>query len=215
MPELELEPESHVYRLDGMIIPGCTQVLTAMGATPGFNWLSPEQLDFYRSRGHAVHRAIELAIKGTLDKRTIADEINPYLIGWDRFCNDHEVDVIEYKGETAPFVEKPLYHPVYRYGVTPDVVANVDKRFGVIEIKATSAHCPATGIQTAAQLLAVSWEMTRKSGTKGGQRLGLRLLQEEPYYDMKVYTERSDEAVWLSMLNTFNWLKSHKLLKER
>lgn len=211
LPELELD-ENHIYRLDGMQIPGCTSVLAAMGATPGFNFLTPDELEFYRSRGHAVHRAIELAVKGTLDKRTIVSEVNPYLIGWDRFCDDHNVDVIEYKGETGdPFVEKPLHHPVFRYGVTPDVVGNVDGKFGVIEIKATSAHAPATGLQLAAQLLAVKHEM---GGNFGDMRMGLRLLQDEPYYDLRHYTDKSDQSVWLSLLSGYNWLKANKLLKE-
>jgi hypothetical protein len=209
LPELELD-ENHIYRLDGVQIPGCTAILAAMGATPGFLWLSPSDLEFYRSRGHAIHRAIELAIKGELDKRTISDEINPYLIGWDRFCEDHEVEVSDFDFSDEVFVEKPLYHTVYRYGVTPDVVAFVDKKFSVIELKATSAHAPATGLQLAAQALAV--RQTHKHAEI--QRIGLRLLPKEPYYDLKIYTERSDEAVFLSMLNTFNFLSKHKLLKE-
>lgn len=209
LPELELD-ENHVYRLDGVTIPGCTQVLAAMGCTPGFNWLTPDQLEFYRSRGHAVHKAVELAVKGTLDKRTIVAEVNPYLIGWDRFCEDHNVEVQEVAGEL--FIERQLYHPIFRYGVTPDVVAVVDGHDSVVEIKATSAHAPATGLQLAAQLLAV-----RQSGMKLPKdvaRIGLRLLPGEPYYDMRHYTERSDEAVWLSLLNSFNWLSKHKLVKE-
>lgn len=210
LPELELDDATHIYRLDGVQIPGCTAVLSAMGCTPGFNWLSPEQLAFYRSRGHAIHKAVELAVKGTLDKRTIVDEVNPYLIGWDRFCEDHKVDVWQTQHD-EPFVEIPLHHPVFRYGVTPDVVGSVDKRFGVIEIKATSAHAPATGLQLAAQLLAVEHEVGRGHGNL---RMGLRLLPSEPYYDLRYYTERSDESTWISLLNSFNWLSKHKLLKE-
>lgn len=208
LPELELD-ENHIYRLDGVQLPGCTAVLSAMGATPGFNFLTPDDLEFYRSRGHAVHRAVELAVKGTLDKRTIVAEVNPYLIGWDRFCEDHKVEVVEVDGE--PFVERQLYHSAYRYGVTPDVVAAVDGHDAVVEIKATSAHAPATGLQLSAQLLAVRQAVKLP---KDVARIGLRLMPKEPYYDMKHYTERSDEAVWLSMLNTFNWLQRNKLLKE-
>lgn len=209
MPELELEPESHRYTLDGVTIPGCTSVLAAMGATPGFNFLTPDELEFYRSRGHAVHRAIELAVKGTLDKRTIVSEVNPYLIGWDRFCEDHKVEVID---DGEPFVERQLYHSIYRYGVTPDVLAVVDGQDAVVEIKATSAHAPATGLQLSAQLLAI--RQVVPALPKHVARVGLRLLQQEPYYDLKHYTERSDEAVFLSMLNTFNWLTKHKLIRE-
>lgn len=211
LPELELDEDSHRYTLDGVTIPGCTSVLSAMGATPGFNWLTLQQLDFYRSRGKAVHKAVELAVCGTLDHRTIADEIKPYLIGWDRFSNDHKVNVLILNDGHGPFVERPLHHSVFRYGVTPDVVAKVDGASGVIEIKATSAHAPATGLQLAAQLLAAR----EKIPGLGPMRLGLRLLPKEPFYDMRYYTERSDEAVFLSLLNSYNWLAKHKLLKER
>jgi len=209
LPELELD-QNHIYRLDGVQIPGCTAVLSAMGCTPGFNWLTPEQLEFYRSRGHAIHKAVELAVCGTLDKRTIAAEINPYLIGWDRFCEDHKVEVMEVDGE--PFVERQLYHPAFRYGVTPDVVATVDGHSAMVEIKATSAHAPATGLQLAAQLLATRYEIL--SLPKVVLRIGLRLLPDEPYYDLRYYNERSDESVWLSLLNSYSWLAQHKLLKE-
>lgn len=214
MPELELEPESHRYTLDGVQIPGCTQVLAAMGATPGFNFLTAEQLEFYRSRGHAVHKAVELSIRGELDKRTLdKKEVRPYLIGWERFCNDHKVDVWDF--EEAPFVERPLHHPYLRYGVTPDIVAYLDGPETMIEIKATSAHAPATGLQLAAQAMAVHGVYRAKGiMLPDFDRVGLRLLREEPYYDLRYYTERSDGAVWLGALNLFNWLTKHKLLKQ-
>lgn len=209
MPELDLEPESHRYTLDGVVIPGCTQVLAAMGATPGFNFLSPEDLEFYRSRGHAVHSAVEYSIKGTLDRRTVVDEVAPYLEGWQRASEELKIEVLDLDGE--PFIEKPLSHPVFRYGVKPDVVGRIGRQTGMIEIKATSVHGPATGIQLAAQLIAVRNAMPGI----GSMRLGLRLLPKPPYYEFKYYTERSDEAVWLSFLNGFNWLTKHKLLRER
>lgn len=208
MPELELDVDSHRYTLDGVTIPGCTQVLTAMGATPGFNFLSPEDLEFYRSRGHAVHSAVEFAVKGTLDHRTLVEEVRPYLIGWEQAVKDHGIEVLEIDGE--PFVEKPLSHPLFRYGVKPDVIARIGRESGPIEIKATSAHAPATGLQLAAQLLAVRQVMPKI----GNMRIGLRLLPKPPYYDLKHYTDKTDEAVWLSLLNGFNWLTRHKLLKE-
>jgi hypothetical protein len=179
-----------------------------MGATPSFNFLSPDQLEFYRSRGHAVAAGVEYSVKGTLDRRTLADEVKPYLIGWERAVNDHKIEPLQLNGQ--PFTEIPLCHPLFRYGVKPDVVARIDRNSGPIEIKATSAHAPATGIQLASQLIAVRYVMPEI----GDMRIGLRLLPTEPYYDLRYYTDKTDEAVWLSLLNSFNWLTKHKLLKE-
>jgi len=210
MPDLEFDITSHRYSLDGVQIPACTHVLAAMGATPGFQWLSPDELEFYRSRGHAVHSAVEYAIKGVLDRRTVAQEVKGYLIGWERAVNDLGIEVVTYQGE--PFVEVHLCSRVFGYGVTPDVVARtaITRDTGVIEIKATSVHAPATGIQLAAQLRAVREVMPEIGQT----RIGLRLLQQEPYYDFKLYQERGDDATWVGLLNSYKWLKAHKLLKE-
>lgn len=210
MPELELDIDSHRYTLDGVTIPGCTSVLAAMGATPGFNFLSPSDLEFYRSRGHAVHSAVEYSVKGTLDRRTLVEEVRPYLKGWERAVNDLGIEPLKFRGE--PFVEVPLCHPLYRYGVKPDVVAFVGMfgDSGPIEVKATSAHAPATGIQLGSQLIAVRNVMP----DIGKLRLGLRLLPVEPFYDYRIYNDPADEAIWLSLLNSFNWLTKHKLLKE-
>jgi len=106
VPELEFDITAHRYSLDGVQIPACTHVLAAMGATPGFQWLSEADLEFYRSRGHAVHSAVEYSIKKVLDHRTVAQEIRSYLTGWERAVNDLGIEVLEY--QEAPFVEVPL-----------------------------------------------------------------------------------------------------------
>lgn len=210
MPDLELEPEEHIYRLGGVEIPGCTNVLTAVGAAPSFWFLTAEELQFYRDRGKAVHRAVELTIRGTLDRR-LPEWIKPYLIGWERFMNDYNVEVINVPGKglpSAPFVETPLHHGSLRYGVMPDVVAHVKRSANPrpIELKATSAHSAATQIQTAAQDLAVEDALGCKLD---GPRYACRLLPEEPYYDPMEYKERGDRSTWIGMLSTFNWLTRH------
>jgi hypothetical protein len=209
--EIELDDIEHRYRLNGCEVPGCTTILTAMGAVPGFNFLSAGDRKFYQSRGHAVHRATELTICNTIDRRTLSADTKPYLVGWEKFCKDYGVRVLEYNGR--PFVEIALGHPLYRYGVKPDVVAEVTrfKDSGVIELKATSAHAPATALQLASQLLAVRHVMP----SIGKLRLGLRLLPEAPYYDLKRYTDPSDEGVWLSLLNSYHWLAKNKLLSRK
>lgn len=206
--DLEFDVDAHRYTLKGAVIPSCTQILAAMGAAPGFNFLSQSDLEYYRSRGHAVHSAVEYSIKGTLDHRTVTAEVEPYLEGWKRAVKDLKIDVLEFEGK--PFVEEPLSHPAFRYGVKPDVVGRIGKATGPIEIKATSVHTPATGLQLAAQLLAVRYVMPKI----GDLRLGLRLLPKAPYYEFRYYTDPADEATWVSFVNAYNWLKNNKMMKE-
>jgi hypothetical protein len=205
--DIEFDEAEHAYFLEGVRVPALTHVLQKMSCVPGFWFLTPDDLAFYQSRGKAVHRTVELVLKGNLDRRTLSREIRPYLTGIDKFLSDYSVEVLDYRGE--PFVEQRLIHTAYRYGCTPDIVARIGKDSGVIEVKATSQHSPATSLQTAAQLIAVRQVVP----SIGRMRMGLRLLQEAPWYDLRHYNERSDESVWLSMLNAYNFLWQHKLLK--
>lgn len=201
---------SHVYRLDGAVIPGCTSVLKSLGCYAGLEYVSPEDLEWHGERGHAIARAVELSVRGTLDKRTLDKTVRPYTIGWERAQKELGITALTLNG--APFVEVPLCHPVMKYGVTPDVVAEVTafKDSGVVEIKATANQSPTTAIQTAAQLVAVRTVMPEI----GRLRAELLLLPKEPYYKFRVFDDRMDEVTWLSMLNTYRWLDSHKLLKQ-
>lgn len=207
-PELELDDLTHRYTLGGIEIPGCTAVLKAMGVTPNFSFMPPQELEYYSDRGTQTAKTLEMAIRGTLDRRSVVKdkEIGPRLIGWERFQNDYQAEVVMLNGE--PFVEKILCHPVYRYGVRPDVVIKIKNETGPLEWKATSAHSVATGIQLASQLIAIRHVMP----SVGKLRMGLRLFAKEPYYDVRRYQEASDEAVWQSCLNLFNWKRKHKLL---
>src|SRR5262245_40575013 len=101
--DVELDDLLHRYTLNGLVVPGCTTVLSKVGAIKGFGFLKKEDREYYQSRGHAAHRSVELAICGTLDRRTLTAEIKSYLIGWERFCEDYGVEVLKYKD--APFVE--------------------------------------------------------------------------------------------------------------
>lgn len=201
--------DNHVYRLDGRVIPGCTSVLKALGCYRGLEFISPQDREWHGERGKAIASAVELSARGTLDKRTLDKTVKPYMIGWERAQNDLGIRVLDFNG--APFVEVPLCHPVMKYGVKPDVIAWVEtwKDSGAVEIKATANDNPATGIQTAAQLIAVRAVMPEI----GRLRASLRLLTAEPFYRFKVYDNPMDETTWLSMLNTYRWLDAHKLLK--
>lgn len=202
--------DDHVYRLNGSIIPGCTSILKGLGCYAGLRFLSEEDREWHGERGRAIATMVELSVNRTLDKRTLDHIVKPYLPGWKRAQNDLGITVLELNGK--PFAEVPLCHPVLKFGVKPDLVAHVKafKDSGPIEIKATASHSPATAIQTAAQMVAVRYVMPKI----GKLRVGLRLMPKEPYYDFRVYNDPMDEATWISMLHTFNWLTKHNLLRQ-
>lgn len=210
MPEFDFQlDDDHVYRLNGSVIAGCTSVLKGLGCYAGLNFISEADREWHGERGRAIAMMVELSVRGTLDKRTLDSTIKPYLTGWERAQNDLDITVLQLNGE--PFVEIPLCHPTYRYGVKPDLVAHVAafKDSGPVEIKGTANHSVVTGVQTAAQLIAVRHAMPEI----GKLRAGLRLIPKEPYYDFRIYNDPMDEVIWISMLNTYRWMDSHKLLR--
>lgn len=210
VPDFDFQlDDNHVYRLNGAVISGCTEVLKGLGCYAGLRFLSEADREWHGNRGRAIAMMVELSVRGVLDKRTLDSTVRPYLIGWERAQNDLGICVLKLDGE--PFVEKPLCHPTYRYGVKPDLVAHVAafKDSGPVEIKATANHSAVTAIQTAAQLIAVRYAMPEIGKLRGG----LRLMPKEPYYDFRIYNDPMDEVTWISMLNTYRWMDKYKLLR--
>lgn len=208
MANLTLD-ENHVYRLDGQIIPGCTSVLKAFGFYRFLEFLPEDEREWHGDRGRAIAKAVELSLRGTLDRRTLDKTVRRYMPGWEKAAKELGITVLMLDGE--PFVERKLHHPIHRYGVTPDMVVRIQalRDSGPVEIKATANNSIATPIQTACQLLAVRTVMPEI----GKLRASLRLLPEAPYYDLKVYQDPMDEVHWISLLNTYRLLTKHKLLR--
>lgn len=202
--DIELDDFNHIYTLGGIQVPGCTSVLAAMGASKGFGFLTPAEREFYQSRGHAGHKAIELLIRGELDRRTVVNEIKGYLKSWEIGVKEYEIEPLVVDGQ--PFVERILCHQTFRYGVKPDVGALVRGVPSLIELKLTSAHAPATEIQLACQFLAAK-PLIPDLKNKYAFRL---IPNERP--DVRKYSDPSAEGVWLSLLNGYNWRAKNKLL---
>lgn len=79
-PRFELDEQSHIYKLDGRIIPSVTQILKAEGFIDG---------DFHNTvatdRGTKVHQAIQYFTEGDLDESSVDEEIAGYLEAWKSF----------------------------------------------------------------------------------------------------------------------------------
>lgn len=204
--DIELDDIEHRYTLGGIEVPGCTHVLQAMGAISGFGFLTEDERAYYQSRGHSGHKAVELLIRGELDRRTLPGIIKGYLKSWEIGVGEYGVEPIIVNGE--PFVEQTLAHSVFRYGVRPDLAAKVKRVPSIVELKLTSAHNAATALQTASQLLAA-----RQKIPDLRDRYAFRLIPNEKP-DVKRYSDPTDEGVWLSMLNSYAWLKKHNRLRK-
>jgi len=105
---LTLDPETHVYKLEGKPIISVTQVLSAEGfarSDYGDEW--------YAERGTAVHEAIALHLKHELDEESVAPEIKPFV--------DQAVEVIGAMEIKPHLIEHSMFDPTYRYAGTLDL----------------------------------------------------------------------------------------------
>lgn len=195
MPKLEFDQENHIYRLDDKIIPSYSQIAKDLGLID-YSRVRQEDLDWKAKVGKAVHTAIFLHNTGELDMDSLDPVVNSYFKSWLMFVELYKPTIL------TQYSEKPICSVKWRYGVTPDIIAEI-KYLTDLEIKTVTSMNPVTALQTEAQTIAI--EETYKLKIK--QRWGLQLIPNA-MPKLEVYTDTSDFSAWLSCVNTWH-------LKER
>ena len=92
------DEETHLYRIDGLIVPSVTQVLEDNGFAD-FSRVSPQILERARVFGEAYHKATEYRDKGILDEATVSTPLVSLLKAWKKFLADYRVEIlaVEYR----------------------------------------------------------------------------------------------------------------------
>ena len=137
-PAFTYSSADHIYRLDGALIPGLSQVLVAQG------------LRHHRGDEAAMARGREVHRLTALDDMEASDglpmEYVGYVGAWAKARKDLDLTLLH--------IEEPIASLQHRYGCTPDRVARVRGEYhAVVELK-TGSPDPADGIQLAAQAIA-------------------------------------------------------------
>ena len=134
---IEFEPQTHTYRVAGVVVPSVTQILDAAGDVSSFC-----RDELAAERGSRVHEACALLATGKLDWSTVDSRIMGYVLSYQSFLG--MVSKWELQG-----VERRVYSP-YGYAGTYDV----DFDAALIDIK-TGAPVKWHELQTAAYAKAV------------------------------------------------------------
>lgn len=153
-PILESEidcDKDHKYTISGVKAPGVTSVLTQTRIS---DYPDTVTMLMARDRGSAVHKAIELYEKGTLDEASLTDQnqlaafnISGYLDGYKRFRDEQIAKIIRYEMRVA--------HSIFRYcGTLDQVSVTLDGRVVVWDWK-TGALPFWVELQTSAYLEAL------------------------------------------------------------
>lgn len=180
----DFDPEEHIYRVDGRIVPSVTEILAGVGLsdnTKAGAWeIDPDVLANAADRGTMVHLAIELDCTGELDEDTVDDEIWPYLEAWRQFVDD--------TGFLPVANELRFYHPRLDYCGTADMIGYMGDQLTVLDLKTGSIGLkPWHKYQLAAYAAAIT-----KEGDTWPHRMMLHLrpeLKRKRYREYNFSTE--------------------------
>lgn len=190
--KLEFNEELHEYRVDGLLIPSVTQIISEAGLS-NVNLDDPAVIQAGQF-GTAAHKVVELHDRGTLDIATVDDALRPYLEGWYKFRKESGIEILE--------IEKRLFHPAHWFSGTIDRVVRWHDKIVILDIK-TSVKFPATvGLQTAAYM--ALYNADGKGRAKATQRCVV-LLKPDSTYLMEKYNNKMDFNIFLSALQLLQW----------
>ncbi|HSS56265.1 MAG TPA: hypothetical protein VLK79_16585 [Gaiellales bacterium] len=199
---LDFEPESHTYRVDGLVVPSVTQLLDDAGLTPDYKFISRQVLAHARARGIHVDACCDLLDEGDLDWASVHPEAVPYVEAWACFCADY--------GYEPAAGQVPLYHPQYGYAGTADSIGTLNGSWVVVERKATTKMAATYGLQTAGYAQPGLWVAPRGGGRlepvnwHAPARLGVQLKRDGSYVVVP-YEDSEDLAAFLGVVALYRW----------
>lgn len=149
---LTFEPVSHIYTLDGIVVPSVTGVLKASGLV-NFDGIPPSILEAARTRGTAVHQAIHYYNEHDLDVLAFGREFPHYagyLQSWIRLMESGRLETV--------LCEHRVASRDYQLAGTIDWLGRFDGRATLIDFATGDPEDAAKDLQTAAYLhLAREW----------------------------------------------------------
>ncbi len=187
-PTLTFDAEKHEYRIDGERVPSVTQVLQGAGLIDT-RWFTEET----RQRGSCVAQATQFYDEGTLDYDALDDELKPYVMAWERFLVENEVEI--------EHVELRVCSPTRRFAGTLDREILLKKSRWILDIK-TGAKPAWHGLQTAGYASCrVGWY----------RRAGI-ILRDDGSYRFIEHSDLNDREVFYAGLNLYHWKAKKGLL---
>lgn len=188
---LTFDEPSHTYRLDGRVVPSVTQILKRVYPNV-YSSIPPTVLDRKARLGTAVHRTIELWIKGVLDEASVHAEVRPYLdsfLGW--------WDGVRVVGCQ---VEKQLYSQA-GYAMTRDFFGEIDGQAWLIDWKITATRVPTHDLQITGY----------NHGADRADVCGCLYLMNDGSQAQFVKTDTARRLPdWLATLRVFNLMETMK-----
>jgi hypothetical protein len=169
------EPKSHVYTVDGEVLPSVTDILRPL-SDEFYGGIPLATLAAAAERGRRADLACQLIDEDDLDDASVEDDIAPRVIAYRKFLAE--------TGAVAFETARSRYHPEHRYAGTLDVVLRFPHR-GVLAL--VDRKCVATIIATVYPQLAAYDELRRREQQQNPEilpcdELGVLQLRDDGTY---------------------------------
>ncbi len=193
MNGLELDLIDHVYRFDGVIVPGMSEITTALGIVDRSYFT-----EYGRERGSAVHQALEYHMTGGVDWSSVEERIKGYVESAILFLADAKV-----KPGPGTHVERPLFHPLLRCAGTPDLVCEAFGEPCVPDWKSGGIG-PAAGLVTAGyeSMARIAYPLPGKGAVR--RRMAVQLHENGTLATKRDLNDGFDYAYFQSAVTLYN-----------
>lgn len=184
--KLSFDADSHTYTANGKDVPSVTGILKAIGLAKDYSGLD----SFYRDRGTAVAKAIELFLREALDEKSLDPVIVPYFDGFRRYWDKHSAN--------PTHIEEPRLNEHYWYAGTPDLIT-ANK---VIDWKCSKDHDSIAELQGEGYKLFVPYVIP------------FDVVQFPGDGSFKIFEYGDKSDTWPSVMKCFEWWrKAHPRTK--
>lgn len=186
----------HAYTLDGSPVPGVSTILKAV-STGAYAGVDPEVMARAAALGTAVHKVIELDVRGVLDEDTLDPQLVPYLVQWRQF--------LQQSGFQPLVSEHRVASRRYGFAGTLDLFGILNGRKALIDAKRVAQVMPATGPQTAGYETALrEWSTELVGFDDPVDRYALQLVPSGTWR-LHPLKDRTDARTFLAALTVHNF----------
>lgn len=200
---LTFDPDAHVYRWEGRVVPNVTRIIASL---TDYSGIPPAVLERARLEGQHVHHMADLHFKGDLDAETLPE-----------WMKGHHVALLRFEAECGFECwesESRVYHRALGYAGTLDQAGRLkllktSKRPAVIDVKRSFYAGPAIGLQTVAY--AEGWNSEFKKDQLH-ERYALQLKPDGSYRLLRYDDQpkhKEDRTAFLACLQQLRWKEKH------
>lgn len=196
MTGLVFDEARHVYHLDGVRVPGVTSALEPISRA-SYAGVPPEVLAEAAELGKAVHKVIELDVRGVLDVEELDPVLVPYYQHWRQF--------LAQSGFQPLVSEHRVASRRWGYAGTLDLFGLLRGRFALIDAKRVVRITKGTGPQTAGYETAMrEWSPELLPPDAKVDRFALQLTPDR--WQLHPLRNPSDARVFLAALTVHKFI---------